>query len=138
MNEHDCIDRLMGARVARLATTDGSGRPHIVPIVFALLIGRVVSSVDHKPKRTTRLKRLENVRANPAVSVLADHYDDDDWASLWWVRVDGTARIVHDGNEFDEAVGALAAKYSQYRDRPPTGPAIVTDIERITGWSSRG
>ena len=137
MNEHDYIDRLLGARVAHLATADADGRPHMVPIVFALLNGQIVTAVDHKPKRTARLKRLENIRANPAVSVLADHYDDD-WTSLWWVRVDGPARIAHEGSEFNEAIAALAAKYAQYQDRPPTGPAIAIDIEKITGWSSRG
>src|SRR5712691_6011718 len=85
--------RLKTASVARLATVGPDGRPHIVPITFASADGVLFFAVDQKPKRTRNLQRLRNIAANPAVSVLVDHYDDD-WFSLWWVRVDGTARIV--------------------------------------------
>ena len=64
------------ARVARLATVDAAGRPHLVPLAFAVAGNEIFSAVDAKPKRTTRLRRLENVRANPQVALLADHYDD--------------------------------------------------------------
>lgn len=135
MNRPEGIDRLMSARVAHLATADVDRRPHIVPIVFAMLDGEVVTAVDHKPKRTSRLKRLENIRANPAVAVLADHYDDD-WTRLWWVRVDGIARITHEGQVFDDAIAALVAKHPQYVEQPPDGPAIVIQILRVSGWSA--
>src|SRR5262245_54097524 len=65
------------ARVARLATADAGGRPHLVPICFAIEGDLILTAVDHKPKRATRLRRLENVAANPRVSALADRYDDD-------------------------------------------------------------
>lgn len=94
----DPVSRLHGwqriavteARVARLSTTRADGRPHVVPMTFALLSGgehadALVTAVDAKPKRTTDLQRLRNIAANPAVSVLVDHYDDD-WTQLWWVR----------------------------------------------------
>jgi PPOX class probable F420-dependent enzyme len=124
------------ARVARLATCDAEGRPHIVPITFALDGDVILTAVDHKPKRTTRLRRLANIAANPRVSVLADHYEDD-WSRLWWVRADGTARVIApEEPEHAGAVARLAARYEQYRERPPEGPAIAITVSRWSGWGS--
>src|SRR6266540_4372757 len=55
--------RLTTARVARLATTDPDGRPHLVPIVFALEGDTLYSAVDRKPKRSSKLRRIENARS---------------------------------------------------------------------------
>jgi PPOX class probable F420-dependent enzyme len=93
--------------------------------------------VDHKPKTTTELKRLENVRANPEVSVLIDEYDDRDWSALWWVRLRGLAQVHESGSRHDTAIDALVAKYSQYRSTRPGGPAIVIEIIRWQWWSAR-
>jgi len=127
--------RLVEARVAHLATADGKGRPHVVPITFAVDADTLYFAVDAKPKRSTDLKRLRNIAANPAVSVLVDHYEDD-WERLWWVRVDGTARVVADPAQADSALALLAAKYEQYRGTPPPGPVVRIDIGRMSGWSS--
>src|SRR5207247_8096000 len=86
-----------GAAVAHLGTVDGSGRPHVVPFCFALDGDVLYSAVDHKPKSTTRLRRLDNIRANPRVEVLVDHYEDD-WSCLWWVRLRGRAEVSEDGD----------------------------------------
>ena len=130
----DARDRLAAARVARLATVDGSGQPHLVPVTFAVLGERIVIAVDHKPKRTTDLRRLRNIRANPRVAVLADHYEEV-WDRLWWARAEGTARILDDGAEWAGALHRLADRYPQYRERPPDGPVIVVDVSRWTGWA---
>ena len=123
------------ARVARLATVGADGRPHVVPITFALDGDTLYTAVDHKPKRTTRLRRLENVAVHPGVSVLADHYDEQDWSALWWVRADGVARILAPNDPQRARVAALLqARYEQYRRRPPTGPAIAIAISRWSGW----
>ena len=127
--------RIVSARVARLATVGHDGRPHIVPITFAATADALYFAVDSKPKRTADLQRLRNIEANPAVSVLVDHYDAD-WARLWWVRVDGTARIVSEGAEFDRAIELLSERYAQYRSAPPAGPAVTIAVERMTGWSA--
>jgi PPOX class probable F420-dependent enzyme len=118
------------ARVARIATVDASGRPHVVPICFAIEGDTLYTAVDEKPKRTRRLKRLANIEANPHVEVLIDDYDDDDWSRLWWVRLRGVARIVDDRH----ALELLAAKYPQYRDQPPAGPVIAVTIEERSEW----
>jgi PPOX class probable F420-dependent enzyme len=119
------------APVARLATVGRDGRPHLVPICFVIEGDVLYTAVDEKPKRTRRLKRLANVEANPQVEVLIDHYDDD-WSRLWWVRLRGRARIVED----PRAVELLAAKYPQYRDRPPAGPVLAIEIEKRSQWTS--
>ena len=126
--------RLEEARVARLATADGSGKPHVVPVTFAIEDETVFFAVDAKPKRTTNLKRLRNMAANPSVSLLIDHYEED-WSRLWWVRVDGRARVLTDETQAQHAVDLLAGKYEQYRKARPSGPVVAVAIERISGWS---
>jgi PPOX class probable F420-dependent enzyme len=123
------------ARVARLATVDCEGRPHLVPICFALEGEVLYSAVDEKPKRSRVLKRLENIRAHPAVAVLVDHYEED-WARLRWVRLDGTARILESGREYNRALALLLEKYDQYRTEPPRGPVIAITVERRRTWSA--
>ncbi len=123
------------ARVARLATADASGRPHLVPIVFAAAGDVVFSAVDAKPKRTPNLRRLENVRQNPRVALLADHYDDGDWTALWWVRADGVARVVErEEPEGRRGIELLVERYGPYRSTPPRGPVLVIAVERWSGW----
>lgn len=124
------------APVARLATVRPDGRPHVVPITFALYGDTIVTAVDHKPKTTTSLQRLRNLAAHPVASVVVDRYHDD-WSALWWVRADGPTTIVEDGPAYDRAVALLAAKYVQYRERPPTGPVVSVAVERWATWSPR-
>jgi PPOX class probable F420-dependent enzyme len=96
---------------------------------------RIYSAVDDKPKRTPKLQRLANIDADPRVSVLADHYEDD-WSRLWWVRADGRATILGDGAERERALDLLAERYPAYRERRPGGAVIRIDVERWTTWSS--
>jgi len=128
-------ERFASSRVARLATVDDQGRPHVVPIVFAVDRDTIYFAIDLKPKRTADLKRLRNIAANPKVSLLADHYDDDDWTALWWARADGTARVAETRGDADRAMALLAARYPQYRDQPPPGPIVAITVDRWSGWS---
>ena len=128
-------DRFGSARIARLATVDADGQPHLVPLCFTLAEDRIVSVVDAKPKRSVNLRRLANIRAQPRVSVLVDEYDED-WTRLWWVRADGAARVVEAGAERDDAVAALTAKYPQYERQPPSGPVVQVTVDRWRGWSA--
>jgi PPOX class probable F420-dependent enzyme len=125
------------ARVARLATADAAGSPHLVPVVFAVSGDTVVFAVDNKPKRTTRLKRLANIRANPAACLLVDAYSED-WHQLWWARADGRAAELPPPERSEVSAGyvrLLSAKYqAQYGDRPPRGPVVSVDVSRWTGW----
>jgi len=135
MDRQRLLKLLGSGRVARLATVDPVGKPHLVPLVFAIDGNRIYSAVDHKPKRTQQLKRMRNIAANPAVAILADHYEDD-WSRLWWIRVDGTAEVVETGPVWERAIAALAGKYPQYRGQPPDGSAIVITIDRVSGWAA--
>jgi PPOX class probable F420-dependent enzyme len=127
--------RLTAARVARLATLDPDGRPHLVPIVFALDGNTLYSAVDRKPKRSRRLRRIENARARADVTILVDHYAED-WRRLWWIRLRGRARVLDAGREFERALALLREKYPQYRDGPPTGPVLAVDVTETHEWSA--
>ena len=107
------IERFASAPVARLATVTPEGRPHVVPIVFALDGEVIYTAVDGKPKSTARLQRLANIEANPRVSILVDHYADD-WSQLWWVRADGVATVAAEGPKCARGLTLLRAKYPQY------------------------
>jgi PPOX class probable F420-dependent enzyme len=125
--------RFAAAPVARLATASPDGRPHVVPIVFAVDGDTIYHGVDAKPKRHTGLRRLANLAANPRAAVLVDHYEDD-WAALWWVRADGLAREVDpDGAEGRRALALLATRYPPYQIR---GMLVAIDVSRWSGWSA--
>jgi PPOX class probable F420-dependent enzyme len=125
------------ARVAHLATITGDDKPHLVPCCFVLDGAAVYSAVDAKPKSTLALRRLDNIAAHAVASVLVDHYDED-WSQLWWVRVDGWARLVVNEPERHRVLALLEAKYEQYRRQPPPGPIIALDITAWRFWSAAG
>jgi PPOX class probable F420-dependent enzyme len=126
-------ERFAATKVARLATADARGRPHLVPVVFAVVGECIYSAVDAKPKRTTALRRLDNVRQNPRVSLLADHYEDD-WDALWWARADGRGRVLEaDDDEARQAIALLKRRYPQQR---AVGAVLAVDVERWTGWTA--
>jgi PPOX class probable F420-dependent enzyme len=120
------------APVARLGTVTPDGTPHLVPVVFALHHEVVYTAVDGKPKTTQRLRRLANIEHNPRVALLVDHYADN-WAQLWWVRIDGIAAIHYDGAAMRTGRELLRAKYPQYQSVPLDGPVIAV---AVGGWSS--
>lgn len=123
--------------MAHLATGGADGAPHVVPFVFAVDGERIYWAVDEKPKRSRALRRLANIAANPRVSALADHYDED-WGLLWWVRADGEAALVTEPEGRDLALDLLAAKYPQYRDQPPAGPVVSISVSRWRWWAAAG
>ena len=126
---------VLPAPVGRLGTVRRDGGPHVVPICFVITNDVVYSAVDDKPKRHRHLQRISNVTATGAASLLIDEYDED-WSRLWWVRLDGRARVVDDTAEAERAIRSLCDKYSQYRDQPPSGPVLALDVERWVGWSA--
>ncbi len=134
LTEAEARARLGAARVARLATTGADRQPHLVPVTFAVDGDRIYTAVDQKPKTTTQLRRLRNIRENPLVALLADHYAED-WGALWWVRVDGRAHLVEDAVAARRPLDLLTEKYEQYVQARPTGPVIVIEAGRWTGWA---
>ncbi len=123
-------------RVGRLATVDGAGSPHVVPVCFAYADRIVYSVIDAKPKRVppARLRRLRNLRANPAVQLLVDHYDED-WGRLAYVQLRGKAMILEPGTEQLHGIRLLRAKYPQYAAMDiDASPVIKIAVERAVSW----
>jgi len=136
LGSDDARRRFAAARVARLATVRADGRPHLVPVVMAVEGDRIYTVVDAKPKRSARLQRLRNVEANPSVSLLVDQYDED-WDTIWWVRADGTARVVETGPEREHAIDLLSEKYPQgSATRNTYGAALVVEVVEWVGWTA--
>ncbi|MFE2376841.1 TIGR03668 family PPOX class F420-dependent oxidoreductase [Streptomyces sp. NPDC059398] len=137
LSASEARERFAASRVARLATTDAAGRPHLVPVVFAVTGETLVMAVDHKPKRSSRLKRLANIRTSPGVCLLTDCYRED-WDQLWWARADGQARVLPPAGQSADAarhVALLMEKYPrQYAGRPPAGEVVEVGVTRWTGW----
>jgi PPOX class probable F420-dependent enzyme len=126
---------LASQRVARLATADAAGRPHVVPICYALIRDEVYFTIDEKPKKKpTALKRLANLRANPFAALVVDRYDED-WSRLGWVMVRGSAKILASGAEHDQAQAALQARYPQLAAMRIEGlPVVAVRIEHASSW----
>ncbi|NUR94547.1 MAG: TIGR03668 family PPOX class F420-dependent oxidoreductase [Kribbellaceae bacterium] len=131
LDEAACRARVAAARVGRLATVGADLRPHLVPVTYAVHGDELFVAVDQKPKSTTSLKRLRNIEAHSDVALLVDEYDED-WTHLWWVRVDGSARVVP---RDAAAVELLVGKYPQYEADPPAGPVILIRADGWSGWS---
>jgi len=126
---------LDAGRVARLATADAGGTPHLVPVCFVRDGARIYITVDEKPKRGADLKRLRNIRENPQVALTVDSYDDSDWTRLGWVMVRGTAEILTKGHEHHKAQERLRAKHEQLRNMELASlPVIAIQVEKVASW----
>ena len=120
------------SQVAVLTTIRSDGRPRPVPVVFAMLDDRrIISAVDHKPKSTSRLRRLADIERDERVGLLWQHYEDD-WDRLWWVRMDGVARVLTDPTP--EMRSRMQLRYHHYEYTPPQGPWIEVTPEKLVGW----
>ncbi len=127
---------LRTARTGHLATADTSNRPHVIPVCFVFDGEAIYIALDQKPKTVplARLRRVRNILANPQVSLVTDHYEED-WDRLRYVLVSGRAEILEQGEEAAEAIDALRGKYPQYRSMDLDGNPVIKIIpERITPW----
>ena len=125
-------------RVARLATADANGVPHVVPVCYALLGDNLYVTIDEKPKRSDgrALRRLRNIVENPHVAVVVDRYDED-WSRLAWVMLRGRAEILDRGDEHDRAQSALRERYPQYRAMAIEPlPVIAIRVARVNAWGA--
>jgi PPOX class probable F420-dependent enzyme len=123
-------DIVATARRAVLATVDGSGRPHAVPICFAVRSEELVTAVDDKPKSPRELARVKHIKATGRATMMVDRWSED-WTRLGWVMVGGPARIDYPGSAEEE----LSARYEQYRGAPPRGDVIAVTPEIIRWWT---
>ncbi len=134
MDDDVLWQRVDDARVGRLATVRASGEPHVVPCCFVRQGHTLYTAVDDlKPKASPQLRRLDNIAAQPRAALLVDHYSED-WSTLWWIRLDGAARVVIDDRERASALALLGEKYEPYRRQPPPGAVIAIDVDRPRAW----
>ena len=127
-------------RVARMATADQTGTPHVVPVCYAFDGTSVYTALDRKPKRlpARRLRRVRNIQSNPRVSLIVDDYSED-WSMLRYVLVHGTAEVLETGNERDRAEELLREKYPQYAGMLDVGSSVIKIVpDRVTSWSATG
>jgi len=126
------------ARIAHLATADGKGRPHVIPICFAFDGKGIYSPIDEKPKKAAplSLKRVRNIAANPHVAVVVDRYDEN-WKRLAYVLIAGSAKLLFRGPQHRRALRLLRNKYPQYRTmRLEDRPVIRITIANTTSWEA--
>jgi PPOX class probable F420-dependent enzyme len=125
---------IRAARIAHLATVDAAGQPHVIPICFVFDGRYFYSSIDEKPKRSIRLKRLRNIEENPSVSLVVDRYEEN-WQNLAYVLIFGRARILAGGRSHQRAVRLLRRKYPQYREMAiDRRPMIRITPRRLRLW----
>lgn len=131
--------RFLGAhRVARFASLDGEGQPHVLPVCYALLGDSAYFTIDEKPKRVGawRLKRMRNIVANPRVALVVDRYAED-WGRLGWVMLQGRADVLTDGDEHGRAQAALRARYPQLAPMAIEAlPVVAIRIEQVKSWGN--
>ena len=128
---------LRSARSGHLATADAKGRPHVIPVCYVFDGDAIYSVLDAKPKSTPlrQLRRVRNILANPQVSLVVDHYEED-WSRLRYVLVSGEAGLLEAGEEWSRAIVLLREKYPQYRDMNlDESPVIKITPVRFTPWS---
>jgi coenzyme F420-0:L-glutamate ligase/coenzyme F420-1:gamma-L-glutamate ligase len=124
------------ARRGFLATADEAGRPHVVPVVFVHQGRRLYIPLDAKSKRVPplALQRVRNILVNPHVAFLVDRWDEE-WGRLAYVLLRGRASLLTQGEDYEEALRALEAKYPQYRTLPlGRPPLIVVEVTRAVAW----
>jgi PPOX class probable F420-dependent enzyme len=123
---------VVSARVARLALLDESDRARLLPVTFAVWEGAVWSAIDRKPKRSREPARVRRLRRRPDAALLVDVYDDD-WSRLAWVELRGRVEVLA-AEDHSGALEALAAKYEQYRTKPPPGPLLRLEPGAANCW----
>ena len=124
-------------RVARLATSDAEGHPHLVPVCYAFDGERFYTPLDEKPKsvEASKLRRVRNIEARHEAALLIDQYDDD-WSRLGYVLVHGRADLLSPQNPAHaHALTLLRERYVQYRSMAlETRQVIVITPDHVTSW----
>ena len=124
-------------RVARLATADADGNPHVIPVCYAFDGARFYTPLDEKPKRVagSKLRRVRNIEARPEVALVIDRYDDD-WSRLGYVLVRGQAALLSaETATHAHALELLRERYIQYRTMAlEKYVVIVITPSHVTSW----
>jgi PPOX class probable F420-dependent enzyme len=128
---------VLAQRVARLATADAEGNPHVIPVCYAFDGARFYTPLDEKPKRVveSKLRRVRNISQRPAVALVIDRYDDD-WSRLGYLLIRGQACLVVPAEaSHAQALALLRERYIQYRSMAlEKYPVIAITPEQVTAW----
>ncbi len=130
---------LRSARIGHLATANATGQPHVIPVCFVFDGEAIYTVLDAKPKSTPlrQLRRVRNILANPQVSLVVDHYEED-WSRLRYLLVLGVAVLLEEGEEWARAIVMLREKYHQYQEMDlDKSPVIKITPVRFVPWSSQ-
>ena len=128
---------LRSARAGHLATADANGQPHVIPVCYVFDGQTIYSVLDSKPKSTLlrQLRRVRNILANPQVSLVVDHYEED-WTRLQYVMVTGDAELLESGEEWTRSIVMLREKYPQYQVMDlGESPVIKITPVRFVPWA---
>lgn len=124
-------------RVARLATSDAEGHPHVVPVCYVWDGARFVMPLDEKPKRVAdrALRRVRNIEARHEAALVIDRYDDD-WSRLGYLLAQGKADFLPpDATDHAHLLALLRARYPQYQAMAMENrPLLTITPNRITAW----
>ena len=123
---------IISSPVARLGLLDERDLPRVLPVTFSVFEQALWSAIDHKPKRSTEPARVRRLRRRPEATLLVDAYFDD-WSRLRWVELRGHVSVVA-ASDAPQALAKLAAKYDQYRAKPPPGPLLRLAPESFACW----
>ncbi|MEC9238288.1 MAG: TIGR03668 family PPOX class F420-dependent oxidoreductase [Chloroflexota bacterium] len=130
---------LRSARTGHLATADAKGRPQVSPVCFVFDGQAIYSVLDAKPKTTPlrQLRRVKNILANPQVSLVVDHYEEN-WDKLQYILVSGDAELLESDEKWVVAIAMLREKYPQYQAMDlDQSPVIKITPVRYSPWSSQ-
>lgn len=139
LTRDEALQILIDEPVAHLGVIS-NGVPYVTPMSFVIADERVRF-------RTMAGRKLDAIRANPAVSIEASRYDEETGA---WVSVivEGKAHLADDDESRQETIALLFAKYENVIGSPLAGGGggllplgahahvIEVPIDRIAGMSS--
>jgi Pyridoxamine 5'-phosphate oxidase len=137
LSADDAHTRLTAHVHGVLCTLHPERGPDPQPVLYAVSDdGHVGVPIDRvKPKTSARLRREDNLEADPRATLLIEHWDAGDWSRLWWVRAN-LSYVPHPPSPLtDDLAGRLARTVPQYADRP-FHRILVCRIVAVTGWSA--
>jgi hypothetical protein len=137
LSEGQARQRLAAEVHGVLCTMHPTRGPDPQPVVYAVTddgyLGVPIDTV--KPKSSNRLKREDNLEADPRGTLLIEHWETEDWARLWWVR----AELRHEPQPSTDVVTRLSERLAttvrQYADQP-FHRVLVCRIVGVTGWAA--
>ena len=143
MNEAEIHEFLFaGARTLQVATLGKDGSPHLAPMWFVMVDGKIVF------RSFTKSQKIVNLMRDPRVSVLAEA--GKGYSELRGVMIRGTATLVDSPGYVLEIYRGLAARYPIVGESPlqldndalqaafgrfaPKNTAVIVEPRSVSSW----